>query len=597
MDINVKSDQEGWFGVWQVIPASICVLVGLILEGATYCVVKPEATLFPCCPRSCCGGGSADGTVGCCADELISPDDCDRACHPLYYSKRRTTDDAIDNWVADWMRICALPPIVGVHVAAAVLGTIAATGGVFTLEVTGQLYNGTRTLSRFVEVQYSMTLAQSCLTSQSTFLTPPGSASITDCFDNTQPRRLLLGPPPSGSESVLATDFSVVAMADVAPFAAAAGASALLRAVVGFVPILVLALGLFCSIRRGAAARAFKCWGRIAGVGMLVSAVAGIGLAAAVVGSVSSMGGNSFLAVLRGARIDDDDDYGEDVLAAIAPVAPPLRFDARRLDFKVDLSELIVASMALAIVSAVLLVPLSACIVCGTFNGGDSANAPARPAAAAGGGGTAARARILAAAIAASSAAAEATTAGGGASKSALVARFGCLADVADSGRRERYQRDAEEMAEQIRQIRSAGIAGCAAIESSMKSGKPMKVRRRVDELLSGAAPGSSKPSMPAARKASPAPAPAAPAFPVLVPAAPAYPGADAPPAPASWGGGAAEGFAAAPTPVFPGAAAGYPPVGGQPPYPSAGAAPAPYPSAGAPPSGYGGGGGDTFAL
>ncbi len=167
------------------------------------------------------------------------------------------TDSHIDNWVADNMRLCALPPPVAIHVAAIVLGILATSGQLFPYTARGTLYNGSRSLSSSAVVKYTMTTTTSCVTSTTGF-ERLGLVGPTDCFDNTTPRRLVLAGDPASTTSA----FRVATLPVVAPLAPPAPRHGPPRTLADACALSLLVAGVCPNTRPAGAAHATQLRGR-----------------------------------------------------------------------------------------------------------------------------------------------------------------------------------------------------------------------------------------------------------------------------------------------------------------------------------------------
>jgi hypothetical protein len=426
-----------------------------------------------------------------------------------------------------------------------VIGIIAVSGPVFTYTATGTLSNnGSTTLSTSAKFEYTMSMTQACLSSQSADLLTFGYAT-RDCFSLLSPRRLTLAPP-SPTSPAPGEDFSVLAMGASASTVLNTAGAAALRALCATIIVLLFIVGLFCNQREGAAARAFRCWGKFAGAGMGIAAVVGAITAGMILSSRDSLGSNPWLAVFRGAVLDDDDDYGEDLQGISNPVAGPLTFVARRSDIDIasgDGDDLIGASFGLGVASAVMALPVALAIFCGSFLGTGAAGT-ADPGAA---GTTADASSDTATGGSASSPSSRTRSSSNPVATEKVVceadkARYGCLMSVTSVPTRKRYQGKADALVQQVRQVRSSGLP--ETIVEALMASRPKIVRRRVEEILkgsdSGSTPGTSKAGAGAVSSAT-ASVPSVPKESSSDPVFKLGPGATtAPPPPASYGTGAA---------------------------------------------------------
>lgn len=469
-------EPEAWLGIWQALP---------LFFAFVFCV--PLTIIAMLVGPSAARTEDSAGNIGCCGDEFISPESFNRSCDVVSRAKRRTTDDQIDPWVADWWRLMALPPLSIVHIASFVVSAIAATGPVFTYKAQGQIIDTANSNVRvdFAEMLYEMSMTTGCLFTNSTKLPRFGYASGM-CFDAASPHRLQLSAYRPG-DSPTGQDFSVVVMADVASTITKMQGLAVTHAVTSAI-LVALLLGLaMCNMRQGAAARAFKRWGKLVGVALFVCGILGIVDAATIHDARSSLSRrNEYLKTFSDDGSVSDESLFQQLAAVTNPLVGRLQFVAHSADLVAAGSEgddLITAVTVLAVFSGLLVLPLAGIICLGTLNGaGVVAGSPL-------GGAAAQQGTVSRAAASASGNAAKGAHTAAFMKSSAVpspsaadVARFGCLAGIQDHSARLADQSEAERLAEHVQQVRASGLD--ENIVAALFEAKPEGVARRARELV-----------------------------------------------------------------------------------------------------------------
>ncbi|KAA0153134.1 hypothetical protein FNF29_03322 [Cafeteria roenbergensis] len=620
---DVRADPSNWLGYYAFIPSIVVVVLTFGMEALMGCF-RPEGLgpIFPCCSA---GDGSS---VGVCGDPLFKDGDCSKIHAVCVTSSRRTRDDHIDDCAVDCMRICGFVPLGALHLASLVFGVLQATdsGPLFEFEVRGSVLNGTRSTS--ATVTYTMSARQGCLEGTTYTLGRAGYAA-RDCFDIDKPRQLTLRRPGT-TDPAPATDFSLTTMAAIAPTLQAAQAAAEVRALSGAIVVVCLVVFLVCNMRRGKAAAAFKIWGKVVNMFLLAALVFGLMDSVEFSSTIDSIRRRRMLAALRGASIDEDDDYGMDLLGVSSPLAGPLTFEPRYVDIDSGsyggLDSLV---MGFSAAQLVMLLPVAIVGFCSTFNGNGKveSDTPSGPELLTSTAGAATPAGV---ASPASERAAPVKTTQNPYAKAARPddsSDYGCLASVRDAAKRADYEQQAQELASMVREVRAAGVAG--AVERGLMQTRPKIVRKRAHELLSkpkaasdrgdtesrvlaalsastsgpaASSPAAATPTPSAPTKTGPPPPeePAVPAFPgnpASAPAPPAfpYPTGAQPPGPHSDG----PGYPSSSGPMLPSAAGpGYPGMGAAAAaYPGMGAPAAAYPGMGAPAAAYPGMGAPAAAY
>lgn len=579
---DVRGDPSNWLGGYVFIPSIVLIVFAIGMEFLIGCF-RPEGVgpIAPCC--------SSDGqaAVGLCGDALFKDCNCARTHEVCITSTRQSRADRTDDCGVDCMRVCGFVPFIALHLASLVFGVLQAadTGPMFEFQVRGSAVNGTRSTS--VTVTYTMSGRKGCLESESYALGSAGYAT-RDCFDIDSPRQLTLRPPGS-TEQAAASDFSLTTMAAVAPIIQAANYSAMYRGLSGVIIIVCLLVFLVCNMRRGKAAAAFKWWGKLANALLLASVVISLVSALDFSSALDSIRRRPILAALRGAAIDEDDDYGIDLLGVTSPIAGgDFTFEPRYVDISSgsygNFDSLV---MGFSAAQLVMLLPVAVVGFCATFNGQGKfeEDTPSGPELLTSSAGAATHSSV--ASPASERAPPQSTTVNpySQAAKPADSTDYGCLRVVSDASKRREYEQQAQELATMVRQVRSAGVA--ATVEKGLMRSQPKLVRKRTHELLSkpkqtsdgetsvqllaalsasrpGAAASSAAPASSAPTKAGP-PAPEEPS----VPAFPGYPASAHTPTPSA--PSKAPPLDQPEVPAFPG-------------YPAAASAPLAYPSSGAMP-------------
>jgi hypothetical protein len=463
--VTARCAPKGWWGSVQVISVAIATVLLLIIEAVARSLL-PEGVspLCPCCdksPRICCGDPERPGFCG----DLKVKHRPSRMCAVLRYSTRQTTDSEVHSASVDGYRLCVcLPPTLGLLIASAVLGILLVDSPFFYYTAEADVYvpaNSMAPVDEKVKFKYSLSFTRGCLESSSAILPSLGYLA-RDCFPSDAPRRLSLRPQPVNNTVMEVTDFSAEALVPAALLAAPSIPAVLFRAVGGGCVLLGFLLVTMCNAHRGTAFRWYRVWGRLVGIMALVCLIgdaATITIASESLDSISSL---FFLAALKNAKRDQDDDYGVELRS----LTNPLGGDARVNVAKADLNwgpgkSLAETTYMLSLWSLVFHCPIAFCGLCGTFRGGApqtaTVSAPPPPP-------PPTRRRP------------PTPTSRG------LQERFGTLASISKASERERLQKEAERLSEQIRQVRQAGMP--EDIISGLQENHPSKVRVRADELI-----------------------------------------------------------------------------------------------------------------
>ncbi|KAA0149373.1 hypothetical protein FNF31_07232 [Cafeteria roenbergensis] len=359
------SQNTTWLQYFACIPMTVAGVLGLLLS----CCRTDDRdsrtsaeTVLQCCMPACCRSANA-AKPGCCGDTY---NDCHRrsASGLCTYEDRTTTNSHMDPALAYWMRVCAMSPcLVGVHIAALVIGGMAAQAPALEIESQVALLNASRPGSMLFEPQvyYSVSNGVGCVSAVGAGALAFGY-EMQDCWERGTPRRLALLNPANSTAPTL-PDVSEVVMPQVAQVSESVTFLEAVQTACSGAVLVTLVLFACCNVREGGAFRCFRCWGVLAAVAMLTAASGGAVTASMAMNAALSMHDMPYLRMVSPVP-ENDDTPGSVLESMFAPFGPPLPSSAMPPYLYSPAMGLVQAARGLAIASAVLVGLLAVCVFC-----------------------------------------------------------------------------------------------------------------------------------------------------------------------------------------------------------------------------------------